>query len=84
MIRQREILISLAERHGITIGQAEEIWNLQGGKIAEVISSSKKDDEGQFILDKFDTIHIDNFGKFIPNKRKINYANHCIKLKQQK
>jgi nucleoid DNA-binding protein len=84
MIRQREILISLAERHGITIGQAEEIWNLLGGKIAEVISSPKKDDEGQFILNKFDTIHIDNFGKFVPNKRKINYANHCIKLKQQK
>ncbi len=84
MIRQQEILVSLAKHHGITIGQAEEIWNLFGEKIAEVISSPKKDNEGQFILDKFDTIHIDNFGKFVPNKRKVNYANHCIKLKQQK
>ena len=84
MTRQQEILVTLAKRHGITIGQAEEIWNLLGEKINTVISSDKKNEEGQFILDKFDTIHIDNFGKFVPNKRKINYANHCIKLKQQK
>lgn len=84
MTRQQEILVTLAKRHGITIGQAEEIWNLLGEKINTVISSNKKNEEGQFILDKFDTIHIDNFGKFVPNKRKINYANHCIKLKQQK
>jgi nucleoid DNA-binding protein len=84
MIRQQELLIATAKRHGLTIGQAEEIWNLFGEKINTVISSNKKDEEGQFILDKFDTVHIDNFGKFVPNKRKVNYANHCIKLKQQK
>jgi nucleoid DNA-binding protein len=84
MIRQQAILTKLAQRHGITIGQAEEIWNLLGAKVADAISSPKKDEQGQFILDKFDTVHIDNFGKFVPNKRKINYANHCIKLKQQK
>jgi nucleoid DNA-binding protein len=83
MNKQQKILITVAKNHGITIGQAEEIWSLFGEKIATTISSPKKNEEGQFILDKFDTIHIDNFGKFVPNKRKINYANHCIKLKQQ-
>jgi nucleoid DNA-binding protein len=83
MNKQQKILADIARHHGLTLGQAEEIWNLLGAKIADVISSPKKDDEGQFILDKFDTIHIDNFGKFVPNKRKVNYANHCIKLKQQ-
>ena len=83
MNKQQKILADIARHHGLTLGQAEEIWNLLGAKIADVISSPKKDDEGQFILDKFDTVHIDNFGKFVPNKRKVNYANHCIKLKQQ-
>jgi hypothetical protein len=83
MNKQQKILADVARHHGLTLGQAEEIWNLLGAKIADVISSPKKDDEGQFILDKFDTVHIDNFGKFVPNKRKVNYANHCIKLKQQ-
>jgi nucleoid DNA-binding protein len=83
MNKQQKILADIAHHHGLTLGQAEEIWNLLGAKIADVISSPKKDDEGQFILDKFDTVHIDNFGKFVPNKRKVNYANHCIKLKQQ-
>jgi nucleoid DNA-binding protein len=83
MNKQQKILTDIAHHHGLTLGQAEEIWNLLGAKIADVISSPKKDDEGQFILDKFDTVHIDNFGKFVPNKRKVNYANHCIKLKQQ-
>jgi nucleoid DNA-binding protein len=83
MNKQQKILADIARHHGLTLGQAEEIWNLLGAKIADVISSPKKDDGGQFILDKFDTVHIDNFGKFVPNKRKVNYANHCIKLKQQ-
>lgn len=84
MTRQQEILIETAKRHGITIGQAEEIWNLLGGAISTVISSPKKDENNLFIPEKFDVIHIDNFGKFVPNKRKINYANHCLNLKKEK
>lgn len=83
MNRQQEILATIAKRHNITLGQAEEVWSLFGEKIATTISSPKKDEDGLFNIDNFDTIHIDNFGKFLPNKRKINYANHCIKLKQQ-
>lgn len=83
MNRQQEILVNLAQRHNITLGQAEEIWSLFGEKIAVTISSPKKDEQGLFDINNFDTIHIDNFGKFTPIKRKINYANHCIKLKQQ-
>lgn len=83
MNRQQEILATIAKRHNITLGQAEEVWSLFGEKIATTVSSPKKDEDGLFNIDNFDTIHIDNFGKFLPNKRKINYANHCIKLKQQ-
>jgi len=82
MNRQREILVQLAKYHGIQLSQAEEIWNCIGDKIAEVIAlQDKKDSEGFFLPEKFKVIHINNFGKFIPNKNMINYANHCIKYK---
>jgi nucleoid DNA-binding protein len=81
MNKQKEILKKIAATHGIKISQAEEIWNLLGSKISEVISSDHKT-EGLFDENKFPIIHIDNFGKFVPNKRKINHANYCIKKKQ--
>jgi len=81
MNKQKEILKKIAASHGIGIAQAEEIWNLLGNKIADVISSDHKTD-GMFDENKFPIIHIDSFGKFVPNKRKINHANYCIKKKK--
>jgi hypothetical protein len=81
MTSQREILLKVAKKHGINIGQAEEIWNLIGNKIAEVIGDLDKKTNDLYDADKFHIIHIDNFGKFIPNKNKIRHANHCLKLK---
>jgi hypothetical protein len=82
MTRQREILVELARHHGININQAEEIWNLLGGKIAEVISNSEKKTDGLYDIEKFPIIHIDNFGKFIPAPRQIKHANHHLKKRQ--
>ena len=81
MNKQKEILKKIAASHGVSLSQAEEIWKLLGNKIADVISSDHKT-VGIFDEDKFPIIHIDNFGKFIPNKRKINHANFCIKKKK--
>jgi nucleoid DNA-binding protein len=81
MNKQKEILKKIAASHGVSLSQAEEIWKLLGNKIADVISSDHKTN-GIFDEDKFPIIHIDNFGKFIPNKRKINHANFCIKKKK--
>lgn len=81
MNKQKEILKKIAASHGVSLSQAEEIWKLIGNKIADVISSDHKTD-GIFDENKFPIIHIDNFGKFIPNKRKINHANFCIKKKK--
>jgi len=81
MNKQKEILKKIAASHGVSLSQAEEIWKLIGNKIADVISSDHKTD-GIFDEDKFPIVHIDNFGKFIPNKRKINHANFCIKKKK--
>jgi nucleoid DNA-binding protein len=83
MSKQREILEQTARRHGLTLAQAEEIWNLFGAKIAETISKQDKLVNNQYISEKFPVIHIDNFGKFIPNQRKLRHANHCLTLKQK-
>ena len=80
MNNQRDILISLARKHNLTIAQAEEVFRLFNTFIQEEISSDKK--EGNlFNPEKFRTIHIDNFGKFIPNQRKIRHANYCLTKK---
>lgn len=84
MTKQREILLALAKRHGLNIGQAEEVWNLIGGKIAEVIGDLDKKTDELYDNDKFQVIHIDNFGKFIPNKNRIRHANYCLRLKIKK
>lgn len=84
MTKQREILLAMAKRHGLNIGQAEEVWNLIGGKIAEVIGDLDKKTDELYDNDKFQVIHIDNFGKFIPNKNRIRHANYCLRLKIKK
>jgi hypothetical protein len=76
--RQRDLLIATAQRHGLNLTQAEEIWNSFGHTIAKHISSDHRGENNKFVLDKFPVIHIEHFGKFIPNKKRINYANYCI------
>lgn len=76
--KQDEILIELAHKHNINILQAREVFSLLNSKIAEIISNPDKKTEGLYDPDKFDVIHIDNFGKFIPNQKKIRHANFCL------
>jgi hypothetical protein len=81
MNKQREILELTAKRYGLSISQAEEIFNLLGSKIAEVISNQDKKINNLYDPEKFPVIHIDHLGKFIPNQRKIRHANYCLKNK---
>jgi nucleoid DNA-binding protein len=83
MNKQKDIITNLAKKYGISIAQGEEIWNLVGAKIADVISKQDKLENGSYNPEKFPTIHIDNFGKFIPDQRKIRHANHCLTLKEK-
>ena len=66
MNRQTQILREVAERHGIQIGQAEEVWTLFGRMINQTIANVKKNEKGLHEVENFPVIHIDNFGKFIP------------------
>ena len=85
MTKQKKILNDLAMAHGITIGQAEEIWSLMIDKVATTISEKNKQDEnGLYDIEKFPVVHIDNFGKFIPSARNINYANMFLEKKNEK
>ena len=83
MNQQDKILRDIAKAHGISVQQAEEIWRLLTTKITETISSQDKKEGDMYIADKFKAIHIDNFGKFIPNIRNINHANMCITMKKE-
>lgn len=71
---QHQILRRIAKEKGITITQAEEVWSLFCKKIEFEICSNKRVDE-VYDLNKFSVIHIDNFGKFIPNTKNIKFAN---------
>jgi nucleoid DNA-binding protein len=82
--KQEEILYEVASKHGIPKGQSKEIWKLLTRKIAETISEENKKEEGFFIKEKFKVIHIQNFGKFIPNYKRINFANMCITKEKEK
>lgn len=85
MNRQKEILIQIANKHHLSIQQAEEIWKLFGDKIFEVISDpNKKNEEGLYDINKFQNIQISNFGKFVPVEKNIRHANMCIKSKDEK
>jgi len=74
---QKEILATIAKQNNLTISQGEEIFRLLCSRVAQEISDVKKTD-GLFNAEKFNIIHIDNFGKFIPNQRKIRHANFCL------
>jgi nucleoid DNA-binding protein len=78
--QQEEILDATAAEFGLTQGQAEEIFRLLCNRISVEISSDHKTD-GLFDNAKFKVLHIDNFGKFIPNQRKIRHANFCLTKK---
>tara|TARA_R110002020_G_scaffold51362_6_gene145358 strand:- start:6387 stop:6647 length:261 start_codon:yes stop_codon:yes gene_type:complete len=80
--KQKIILNDLAKKHNISIGQAEEIFSLFVEKIATTISEEDKMEDGLYVADRFKTIHIDNFGKFIPNLNKITYANKYLEKKK--
>jgi len=80
--KQKKIINELAEKHKIPIGQAEEIFSLFVDKIASTISEEDKMENGLYVPDRFKTIHMDNFGKFIPNLNKIAYANKYLEKKK--
>lgn len=82
MSKQKKILNRIAKEHNIPIGHAEEIWKLFTDKIAETISDSDKLEDGLYVPNKFKNIHIENFGKFVPDQRKIGHANNALKNKK--
>jgi len=81
---QKKILREIAKTHGIPIKVAEEVFSLFIKKIIETISDPDKKTEELYDVEKFKTIHIDNFGKFKPNIRNIRHANSCLEARKNK
>jgi N-glycosylase/DNA lyase len=82
MKKQKKILNELAAKHNIPIGQAEEIFSLFVDKTAETISAPNKLVDGLYDKSNFPVIHIDNFGKFVPDAKKIHHANIQLEKKR--
>ena len=82
MNRQEKILRELAAKHQISYSHAKEIFHLIIQCTVKTISTQdKRDKDNYYIEEKFKTIHIDNFGKFIPCPGYIKNANNKLKLK---
>ena len=81
---QKKILNKIAKTHGIPIMVAEEVFSLFIKKIVETISDPDKKTEELYDVEKFKTVHIDNFGKFKPNIRNIRHANSCLGARKNK
>jgi hypothetical protein len=78
MTVQEQILRDTAEYHGITITQARDILDCASKYALSVISEGSKVD-GLLDHETFKSIHIKNFGTFIPNKYGIKAANKVLK-----
>ena len=86
MNRQEEILLEVAKKHGLGIGQARHIFECMCKTIKEVLEEPSKDENGNFNYSDFHCISLINFGKFIPSKRKVERGNLLtknIKLKKE-
>lgn len=81
--RQEEILFEIAEKHGISKKDAREVWASFIRTTKEIISEPDKLVDGKYDPEKFKVIHIDNFGKFVPNQRNIRFANKCLETKNK-
>ena len=81
---QKKILNEIAKTHGMPIMVAEEVFSLFIKKIVETISDPDKKTEELYDVEKFKTVHIDNFGKFKPNIRNIRHANSCLEARKNK
>lgn len=81
--KQKEIFLRLVKQHGLQIGQAEDVWNLFGAKIASVIGDPNKMTDGLYDIEKFPIIHIDHLGKFVPVRGKVKYENKKLTEKKE-
>jgi hypothetical protein len=75
---QDKVIRELADKHGLSYKQACDILNCFADCIVNVMVNPTIDEEGN---PQYKIIHIDRFGKFIPNKWKIK---KLIELKQTK
>lgn len=95
MNKQKKILNDIAKSHGIPLGHADEIFKLFTDKIADTISAPKRMvlacdiktkkeikvevKDGFYDEEEFKTIHVSNFGKFVPHMNKVRIANNKLR-----
>jgi nucleoid DNA-binding protein len=80
MNRQEEIIKEICVLHGITFNQGQEIFDLIFRFVGVVIAKEDNiNSDGEYVIENFKSIHIDNFGKFIPKTKRIALSNRLMK-----
>ena len=82
-ITEKRIISRIAKSHGVSIEAAIEVYNHIGKFTKDAMEEAEKNEDGTFDPESFKVIHLSNFGKIVPNTRKIKEINKKKKIKNK-
>jgi hypothetical protein len=83
-IFQEKMLKDIAKENNLPYKTVLEIFRKACEKIVLEMSNHEVDERGIKNLDTYKTIHVQNFGKFIPEVKRIKASNHVILTKHER
>lgn len=81
--RQDEIIREVAQRHGIPIMKAVEVWESYVKTIKKIIVDDNHLEDGLFTPDKYKTVCVLGLGRFYPNVKYMNKMNE-LRIEKRK
>jgi len=81
---QRAAIDKVAKENELTKKQVEDIFSKLCEYTREQMQSFEENEVGVKNLESFKIIHIQNFGKFIPNKKMIKAVNNKLINNEQR
>lgn len=81
--RQDEIIREVAQRHGIPIMKAVEVWESYVKTIKKIIVDDNHLEDGLFTPDKYRTVCVLGLGRFYPNVKYMNKMNE-LRIEKKK
>ena len=81
--RQDEIIREVAQRHGIPIMKAVDVWESYIKTIKKIIVDDNHQEDGLFVPDKYKTVCVLGLGRFYPNVKYMNKMNE-LRIEKRK
>ena len=82
--RQVELIKQLALKYNLKYDKVRNLLSLVGRFTATKISDIKKAEDKLYDPDSALTIHLTQFGKFVPNKARMNKVRETVQKMKQK